>query len=94
MAISLTEIHQLTEKNELEEAEKLCRDYITHFPDEIEASILLGKIIANQGRHDDAIAFLLEVAKTNPRNFDIQYLLGRIYELLKEDFENALEYYR
>ena len=92
--MTLPEIRELIQKGELIQAEKLCRDLIAKFPDDADANIVFGKILANQGKYEEAISFFEEISNRFPRNFDIYFFLGRLYEHANEDFENALRNYQ
>jgi tetratricopeptide (TPR) repeat protein len=61
------------------EAEEYLRKLVQIHPEEAAAHIQLGRVLAAQGKNDDAIAELLAGLKTTPSNFNAQRDLADIY---------------
>ena len=62
-----------------EDAEKDLRAELIQSPDSFLANFVLGALLGKQARYDEAIRLLERAKKSNPRDSDTLYELGRAY---------------
>ncbi len=87
MAESVTgaETNELTaaesnfQKNQLEEAEVICRKILQESERNIRAMILMGKIMLRRYRVDEGIRYLEKAVETDPKYILAYKLLGEVY---------------
>lgn len=76
-----------------DDAINMLNELLNKKPDCLEASMLLGDILYDEGRFKEATIIYTEALKYNPANYDIYYNLGMVYTRLN-DFQKAKEYYQ
>ncbi|HXY50794.1 MAG TPA: tetratricopeptide repeat protein [Terriglobales bacterium] len=60
-------------------SERSLRAEVERTPDSAEANYRLGRLLTDQGRGGEAVPFLEQASKLNPRDFEISYQLARAY---------------
>jgi len=76
--LACAEVYQHIMKKEYREAEKLCEELLLERPDFDGTYRNLGRIAAEEGNKDKAIAYLTEALKVNPDNTRIRNKLGML----------------
>jgi protein O-GlcNAc transferase len=84
---------QLQQAGKFAEAEAACRQLLASAPRNIDAMHLLGVLLSQQKRHEEAIAKLNEVNKLSPKNHVFMTNLGAAYAAHKE-FTKASDCFR
>lgn len=74
--------------------ETSLRDAVTREPDSLTANQQLGKLLADNGNAKEALPYLQQASKLNPRDPEVHHLLGSIEEKLGNPLVAVREYQR
>ncbi|MBC8262632.1 MAG: tetratricopeptide repeat protein [Anaerolineales bacterium] len=93
MTITKDGIQQLIESDELIKAEEQSRLLVNEYPDDAGAKVVLGRVLAMQGKYEEAIAPFQEALQQDSQNFEASFFLAIAHEDL-EQYDEALKAYR
>ena len=90
MIADRTELRRAANPAEVPQAEGEARSYLEAMPGDVGAQLILGNIIHQQGRLEEAADHFRQVAAENPDSTDAQAYLARTYQTSGET-ERAIE---
>ena len=90
---NLPRAQQALQSGRLAEAEVLCRQAVSASPRDANALHLLGVILSQLKRHEEAISMLAEANQLSPKNHVFLTNLGAAYAA-NDEFVTAAEYFR
>lgn len=81
-AIALQEILRLQQNGAAARAHELCEQLLQRSPENIQARYELGKMLAQAGRYECALAHLRRAAELAPECADVHSALGNVFNLM------------
>lgn len=83
----------LCEKRKFGEAKPILVELIKRNPSVSEYHRILGQILSDEGNQEDAIDYLIDALRWNPKNGYALLMMGNIFAREKDDLETAKKYY-
>ena len=83
----------LCEKGKYEDAKPILMRLIEKNPTNSEFHRIMGQIHSEEGRQDDAIDFLIDALRWNPKNGWALLMMGNIFFKYKNDMATAMKYF-
>ncbi|MFZ4401419.1 MAG: tetratricopeptide repeat protein [Bacteroidales bacterium] len=83
----------LCEKGRYTEAKPILQKLIQHNPGNSEFHRIMGQILSDEGKQDDAIDCLIDALRWNPNNGWALIMMGNIFAKFKNDVPTAMKYY-
>lgn len=83
----------LCEKRKYSEAKPILQDLIKKNPTNSEYHRIFGQILSDEGNQDEAINYLIDALRWNPKNGYALIMMGNIFAREKDDFDTARKYY-
>lgn len=83
----------LCEKRKYAEAKPLLQNLIKKNPTNSEYHRIFGQILSDEGNQDEAINYLIDALRWNPKNGYALIMMGNIFAREKDDFDTARKYY-
>lgn len=83
----------LCEKGKYDEAKPILTKLIEKNPTNSEFHRIMGQIHSDEGRQDDAIDYLIDALRWNPKNGWALLMMGNIFFKFKEDIHTAMKYF-
>ena len=81
------------EKGNYPDAKPLLKTLITKNPTNSEYHRIMGQILSDEGDQEEAINYLIDALRWNPKNGYALTMMGNIFTRLNEDTETAMKYY-
>lgn len=83
----------LCEKGKYSEAKPILYNLIQKNPTNSEYHRIYGQVLSDEGNFDEAINYLIDALRWNPKNGYALIMMGNIYAREKDDLETAKRYY-
>ncbi len=83
----------LCEKRKYSEAKPILQDLINKNPTNSEYHRIFGQILSDEGNQNEAINYLIDALRWNPKNGYALIMMGNIFAREKDDFDTARKYY-
>lgn len=83
----------LCEKGKYGEAKPILTKLIEKNPTNSEFHRIMGQILSDEGKQDDAIDYLIDALRWNPKNGWALLMMGNIFFKFKDDVHTAMKYF-
>ena len=83
----------LCDKRKFQEAKPILLELIKKNPTNSEYHRIFGQILSEEGNQDEAINYLIDALRWNPKNGYALLMMGNIFAREKDDLETARKYY-
>jgi tetratricopeptide (TPR) repeat protein len=87
------EVVVLCEKGRYDQAKPLLDELIEANPTNSEYYRIRGQIYSDEGNQEEAINYLIDALKWNPKNGWALLMIGNIFAKFKDDIDTAMKYY-
>lgn len=83
----------LCDNRKFEEAKKLLKVLLEENPSNSEYHRIYGQILSEEGNQEEAINYLIDALRWNPKNGYALLMMGNIFSRYKDDFATAKKYF-
>ena len=90
---TFNKVVELCEKGKYNEAKPLLEQLIKTDPTNSEYYRIRGQIYSDEGQQDEAINYLIDALKWDPKNGWALLMMGNIFAKFKDDVDTAMKYY-
>lgn len=91
--VDYKKVVSLCDKRKFQEAKPILLQLIKKNPTNSEYHRIFGQILSEEGNQDEAINYLIDALRWNPKNGYALLMMGNIFAREKDDLETARKYY-